>query len=389
MSVDDDKTRRGAAPTARSIPPVGVRLPRPPSVRPPSVRPPSMRPPSMRPLVAATRLSEIDFDLVNASRRIVESALGLVRGERLLVVSDRARKDVALEIEEAAGHVGATTVVVELEDFGERPLRRLPEGVRNEVEKAQATLLIVGCDDGELGMREELVGLVKALNLRHGSMLGVTRRSMLAGFTVDPSRILDATRAVRQRMRSNSKLHLRTAAGSDLEVRIGADRRWVEWVGVVRPGRWEDLPSGQLITAPADVNGTFVADASIGGFAGAAAGLLERHPVRVEIEGGVCKNVHSTDLALQRSVEEFLRREHNLDRVGQISLGTNVGILQPIGELTCDQNLPGLHISFGSTLSELTGGTVATRARLAMTCAGADVDLDGSALMRSGRYMVV
>ena len=343
----------------------------------------------MRPLVAATRLSEIDFDLVNASRRIVESALGLVRGERLLVVSDRARKDVALEIEEAAGHVGATTVVVELEDFGERPLRRLPEGVRNEVEKAQATLLIVGCDDGELGMREELVGLVKALNLRHGSMLGVTRRSMLAGFTVDPSRILDATRAVRQRMRSNSKLHLRTAAGSDLEVRIGADRRWVEWVGVVRPGRWEDLPSGQLITAPADVNGTFVADASIGGFAGAAAGLLERHPVRVEIEGGVCKNVHSTDLALQRSVEEFLRREHNLDRVGQISLGTNVGILQPIGELTCDQNLPGLHICFGSALSELTGGTIATRAQLAMTCAGADVDLDGSALMRSGRYMVV
>jgi aminopeptidase len=211
----------------------------------------------------------------------VESALGLVPGERLLLITDRVRKDVALEIEEATRNIGATAVIVELEDFGERPLRRLPEAIRKEAESSQATLLLVGSDDGELGMREDLLGLVKALNLRHGNMLGITRRSMTAGFTVDPSRILDATRAVRQRMRSDSKLRLRTAAGSDLEVRIGSCRRWVEWVGVVRRGRWEDLPSGQLITAPADVNGIFVADASLGGFMGASAGLLDRHPVRV------------------------------------------------------------------------------------------------------------
>lgn len=347
------------------------------------------RPPSMRPLLAATRLSDTDFDLVNAARRIVESALGVVPGERLLVVTDRARKDVALVIEEATRNVGATAVIVELEEFGERPLRRLPEAIRNEVDHAQATLLLVGADDGEHALRDELLGLVKALNLRHGSMLGITRRSMIAGFTVDPSRILDTTLAVRQRMRSDSKLRLRTAAGSDLEVRIGADRRWVEWVGVVRPGRWENLPPGQLITAPAEVNGIFVADASMGGAIGAAAGLLERHPVRMEIEGGLCKSVRSTDLALQRSVEEFLRREHNLDRVGSISLGTNVGILQPVGEVTCDSNLPGLHIAFGSAIAELTGGAVVTRTQLPMTCAGADVDLDGSALMRSGRYMIV
>ncbi len=374
MSGDDDKTR----PSLRPI-----------TLRPPSLRPTSNRPPSMRPLLAATRLAEIDFDLVNAARRIVESTLGLVPGEKLVVIADRARKDIALEIEEATRNIGATASLLELEEFGERPMRRLPASIVHEVGSAQATLLLVGWEDHEIGMREELVALVKSLNLRHGSMLGLTRRSMIAAFTVDPARILDATRAARQRMRPDSKLRLRTAAGSDLEVQIGADRRWVEWVGVVRPSRWEDLPSGQLITAPADVNGVFVADASMGGFMGAAAGLLERHPVRVEIEGGVCKSVRSTDLALQRSVEEFLRREHNLDRVGHISLGTNVGILQPTGEVTCDQNLPGLHIAFGSALSELTSGVVATRTHLTMTCAGADVDLDGSALMRSGRYMVV
>jgi hypothetical protein len=36
-------------------------------------------------------------------------------------------------------------------------------------------------------------------------------------------------------------------------------------------------------------------------------------------------------------------------------LGTIVGITEPIGELVCDQNLPGLHLSLGTTFPEMTG----------------------------------
>jgi aminopeptidase len=98
--------------------------------------------------------------------------------------------------------------------------------------------------------------------------------------------------------------------------------------------------------------------------------------------------VTCSDRALQREIESYLQREHNLTRVGSISLGTNVGILEPTGELIADQNLPGLHLSFGSTVPEQTGAKWTTRAQLPMTGAESDVDLDGMPLLRSGRYMV-
>src|SRR5262249_49841384 len=155
----------------------------------------------------------------------------------------------------------------------------------------------------------------------------------------------------------DSTLHLKTAAGSDLTVKLGPQFQWATHDGVIRPGRWENLPAGELTTTPERVHGVFVADASIGGQMGAAAGLLKNRPVRVEIEEGVCKNVACADPALRREVATFLAREAQLGRVGTITLGTNVGLLEPTGEYICDQILPGLHIAFGSVIPEVTGAT--------------------------------
>jgi leucyl aminopeptidase (aminopeptidase T) len=212
---------------------------------------------------------------------------------------------------------------------------------------------------------------------------------MLTGFSVDPARVFDATRAIRSRLRPNSVLHLRTAAGSDLEVKLDPAHRWMEHLGVIRPGRWENLPSGEIVTAAGETRGVFVADASMGGHFGQAAGLLADKPVRLEIEGGYCKSVRSRDVSLQREVEHFMRAELYGDRVGSLSLGTNLGIVAPIGDVSCDQNMPGLHIGFGSTFADQTGASWNARAQITFTCAHADVDLDGAPLLRHGRYMVM
>jgi leucyl aminopeptidase (aminopeptidase T) len=385
MGQGDDDGKRGRAPG--TVPP-----PRAPSAHPPaSLRTPSpvsLRTPAATLRLSAMRLSEIDFDLVNAGRRILDGALGIVPGERVVIVVDRERKDLATALVEVTHTIGATAEVVDLADLGARPLRRLPEKLEAILRAAQASVFLAGIDDGEQSMRWELQQFVRANSLRHAHMIGATRRSLIAGFSVDPSRILDATRAVRTRLRPDSTLRLRSTAGSDLEVKLDPRHRWAEHVGVIRPGRSEFLPSGKLVTTPADVNGVFVVNASIGGQAGAAAGLLERIPVRVEIEAGVCKSVRCVDRALQRGLEEFLRREHNLDRVGLVILGTNVGILRSVGEAVCDENIPGLHLAFGCPFPDQTGASWSTRTQLTMTGAAADVDLDGAALLRSGRYMV-
>jgi aminopeptidase len=376
MGEDDQKriTRGPVKPAARSTAP---------PVTTPST------PPPRRVSTSSLRVPVIDFELANAARRIAEGALGLAGGEHVVIIIDKARHDLGVTLFEIAKTTGAKATLVMLEDLGDRPLRRVPDRLKEVLATAQASVLLAGFEEGEQAMRVELVvELVRKLNLRHAHMIGVSRQSMLTGFSVDPTRVLDATRAVRTRLQPNSVLKLRTQAGSDLEVRLHPNHRWMEHVGVIRPGRWENLPTGEIVTCPAETNGVFIADASLGGHFGQAAGLLTDKPVRLEIEGSVCKSVRCSDLSLQLEIERFMKSEHNADRVGAVGLGTNVGIYAPIGDVSCDQNMPGLHLGLGSTFAEQTGATWNARTQLTFTGSLADVDLDGAPLMRRGRYII-
>ena len=129
-------------------------------------------------------------------------------------------------------------------------------------------------------------------------------------------------------------------------------------------GKWENLPSGKLTTCPALVRGIFVADASVGGQFGQAAGLLDKTPVRRRDRGQ-----HVQERPVPRSRVSARGRvvpgsaSTTCSRVGGVSIGTNVGILSPTGELVADQNLPGLHIVFGSAVARPDrGGVVHARA---------------------------
>jgi leucyl aminopeptidase (aminopeptidase T) len=325
---------------------------------------------------------------VNAARRIIEGSLSVVPGERVFIMVDRERAPLVPPLQEVAKLIGAKCDVVVLEDVGTRPLYELPKSIDEKLHQAQATILLAAFVEGEHPMRLALIERVRELRLRHAHMIGVGRRAMLAGFAVDPARILDTTRAVRVRMRPSSVLRSRSALGTDLTVELEPSHRWVEHVGVLRPGRWENLPTGELMTSPKSVNGVFVCDASLGGTIGAANGLLTRTPLRLEIRDTAVTNFSCSDSLLQRKVETFLGNDRFARRIGTVFLGTNVGLLEPIGEMVCDQNLPGLHISLGSTYADVTGAPFTTSLYISLTATGGDVDLDGTPLLRAGRYMI-
>jgi aminopeptidase len=349
----------------------------------------STRPPPRSRTPFNLRLNALDFDLSQAARRVVEGSLGVVAGDRLVIIVDVGREALGAALSEAAMSVGGHPEVAVLERFGRRPLRALPAPLKALLGNAQASSLLVSFEDGEWEMRLELVNAVTAQSLRHAHMVGLGRKAMLTGFSVDPQRVLDATRAVRMRLRPDSVLQLRSPIGSDLTVKLDPKARWQERVGLIRPGRWENLPSGELFTCPAEVNGVFVSNASLGGAFGAAAGVIERTPVRFEIKAGVCRGVQCADRGLASNIEAALRAERHGDRVGMAVLGTNVGIRDATGEVICDQNLPGLHVGFGATFSQQTGASWDSSSQLLCTASGADVDLDGAPLLRNGRYLVL
>lgn len=330
----------------------------------------------------------VDFALMGAARRIVE-AISVVRGETVLVVYDRAREATGHSIVDAIEALQAKAEVFMLETLGPRPLLAVPGALNEAMGRAQASVMLIGVDEPrEVPFRRELVGIVEQLKLRHAHIIGVTRKALVGGFNVEPARIVEMTRKVRMRVMDKRTLHYRTSYGTDLDVTLQPNARWGEHVGIIRPGRWENLPAGQLFTWPANVKGVFVANASLDVCFQGQTPSVQATPVRFEIDGGACRTVSSEDAALARAVDRYLRSTQDLDRVAQVALGTNPGLMSPIGEPVFDQCVPGLHIVFGWTNPMVTGASWMADAILSANGSGGDLVVDGELLIRSGRYLV-
>lgn len=352
------------------------------------VGPPSKRRPTAAP--APSYRKTVDFALIGAARRIVESALSVVPGERVVVVFDKAREGIISALVDAVESVSARAMTFVVEDFGPRPLSQVPEGIERALSEAQASILLIGADDpAEQPFRRDIVRCVESYKLRHAHLIGMTRKALVAGFNLDPARIADMTRAVRVKLIGKTELHYRTAAGTNLRATFDPDVRWTESVGIIRPGRFENLPAGHLHALPRDVSGVYVADASLdSAFTNKTPSLLGTPPVRFQLDGGRCRAITSDDAALAEAVWARMSSIEHLDRVGQIVLGTHPGLGSPIGEPIFDQCVPGLHLVFGWSNPQASGATWVAQGIIGGNAAGGDLDVDGQTLLRGGRYIV-
>jgi aminopeptidase len=338
----------------------------------------------------APRLAEVDYDLLAPARRVIEGALSAVPGERVVIVSDRERKNLREALEEASRWANVQVRSFVLDEFGPRPLTRLPPPIAQALAEAQASIYLARGGSDEIEVRRELVENVARYRVRHAHMIGVTSRVMAKGLAVDPRRIADTARALRARLGPASTISVRSAAGSDLRLRCHPAHRWVENSGIIRPGSWLNLPAGELISSPESADGIFVCDASLTRFTerGAEADAVPLNPVVLRITSGRVAGVSSRSAALARRVEDFLRSGSFHDRVGIFSFGTNIGLSEVTGELLADQTLPGMHLALGMTLAHLTGASWDATGQLVLTSGRSDIDIDGRPVMRAGRYLL-
>jgi len=337
---------------------------------------------------SASRFAAVDYHLLSAARRVVEGSLGCVPGEQLVIISDAERAPMQKALAEAAEWAKVRVLCFALEDFGPRPLAELPETIVEALSSAQASIYVARAGPDELALRRQLVERVGALSLRHGHMVGVTAELMATGLSVDPHRIANTARALRSRLRPDSCVTAHTPAGTQLELRCDPRFRWVDNTGIIRPGRWQNLPAGELLTAPGTVSGVFVCNASMTVLPGAEAESPHASPVRLEIRDGRVTGVQCSSRALDEAVSAFLRGGESQDRVGLFSFGTNMALSEPTGTLIVDQTLPGLHIALGMSYPDLTGADWDAPGQTVLTAEGSDIEIDGELVMRSGRYLV-
>ncbi len=331
--------------------------------------------------------------LAHSARVLVETALKVRPGERLVVVEDAESLALGDAIASAAEAGGAWVKRARLDRLSTaggttRPHKVVPDLLLLALHAADASVFVASALPAELPMRQALLHVVRQRNLRHAHMAGVSTATFTVGMRMDYAQVERLGKRLLGRLEGARTLVTESATGTALTVDLAPDTRWFAQLGVLQPGKWGNLPAGALYASPAAVSGVFVADASVGEFFGAREGILRANPVRLLIDAGRVVDVQARSAQLQRDVEAMLAMSANSDRVGLVCIGLNPGIESPIGDAAIDQNLPGLHIGVGDPAPRATGATWSAPTCFAACQAASRVLVDGELVIDAARVIV-
>lgn len=311
------------------------------------------------------------------------------RGTRLTIIVDEASRRIGDALEQAASEADASAVMHVLHRPENKPLKVLPPEVRTALASVDAAIFAGSAPMAERAMREQLASVVKACNLRHARLPDVSEAAFACGLRIDHRAILRTGTALAKRIERAKTLQVESRAGTSLRVAV-TPGAWVERLGEIVPGTTVGFPAGALFTSPEAVDGTFVADASLGEFFGAREGLLVDAPVRFEIEGGRVVKVHApSSPSLEADVRAILGFADNSNRIGLVVLGVNAGIDAAVGDACVDQFLPGMHIGLGDPGGKSTAVAWKARTSFAACQRACRVTADGVTVIDDGRLVEI
>jgi len=324
-------------------------------------------------------------DLLPGARNAVDVCLAIAPDERVALIADRASATVAASLHRALMDRGADAQCLCIEDVTSRPMADAPRAVLAALEHADAGILCVQPQQGELGARMAIVAAVERRRIRYAHMVGVTPRIMREGMRADYVQVDRLSQQLCERMPSARRLTVRSAGGTDFTATFDTGLAWVKTSGLINPRYWSNLPAGEVFTTPASVDGTFVCDGTAGDYFNAKYGTLDRSPLVLEIRGGRLQSAACDRSDLERDFWTYCHTDANSDRVGELAFGTNLGLHEMIGILLQDEKVPGVHLAFGDPYGSQTHADWSSRTHVDVLTRECDVWIDEDQVIEKGR----
>jgi aminopeptidase len=322
------------------------------------------------------------------AKNAVETCLGIRAGECVALIADEASSAVAASLERAIEQEDAKCAGLLLEDFGPRPMTEVPQPVLEVLETADAGILAMAPQPGELGARMSIVRLVERRQIRYAHMIGVTPQIMQQGMCADYKMVDKLCERLRERMLRAETLTVKTDAGTSLVAHFNRALDWVKTSGLISPRYWSNLPAGEVFTTPAAVDGTFVCDATAGDHFNGKYGDLQATPMRLTIEGGRLKRAECDREDLEEEFWNYCHTDENSDRVGELAFGTNIGLSEMIGVLLQDEKFPGVHIAFGDPYGSQTHANWKSKTHVDVLTRNCNVWIDNDQVIARGHYQL-
>lgn len=327
-------------------------------------------------------------ELRQGALNAVETCLDIQPGERVALIADDASRDVAAAIEQALADRGALTSPLLIESVTSRPMRTAPTAILDSLERADAGIMCVQPQEGELGARMAIVAVVERRRIRYAHMVGVTPQIMREGMRADYREVDRLSQELCERMPDASSLRVKTAAGTDFRATFDPSLAWVKTSGIINPRYWSNLPAGEVFTTPRSVDGTFVCDGTAGDYFNAKYGSLQDHPLVLEVRAGRLVRATCSHAGLQQDFWNYCHTDANSDRVGELAFGTNLGLRAMIGILLQDEKVPGVHIAFGDPYGSQTHADWKSTTHVDVLTRHCNVWIDDEQVIADGQYLL-
>jgi hypothetical protein len=316
-------------------------------------------------------------------------------GERFCIVADARSRAIADAMAEAAREGRGLPEIYRLdllanESTGKAggPHKVLPAALGRALSSSPSGAFVARALVQERSMRLQLRDIIHASGKRHAYMPDITEAAFAGGLRSPQDAVIAVGRFMAKRLRGARSLQCDSPGGTRLSITLNRAAGWVARLGEIEPGRTTPFPAGTLFAMPQDVQGTFVADASLGEFLGAHEGVLSNKAVRFTIEAGRVTRVDAGPNAeLQGQVDALLRVSPNSDRVGLVCIGVNEGVRAPTGDSAADTLIAGLHLFIGDPAGRSTGAAWTARTSLAACQAMSRVLVDGRVVIEGGNVL--
>jgi aminopeptidase len=329
-------------------------------------------------------------ELVPGARNAVRTCLNIGDGDRVCIIRDRPRAEIAEAIEREVVETGASVRVWTMEDVIHRPATEFPRSLAEEILQFRPTAsFFIGTGmKGELAFRRPMLHLLAdELRCRHGHMIGINELLMTDGMTADYDEVYRVTRKVWEIVRQARTIEVQTALGTDLVASFSPALKWIPCDGRYwEQGQWGNLPEGETYTCPQSVDGVMAAE-ELGDWFTEKYGPFSS-PLRIAIKAGRIVSLESPDAAIVRDAREYTSQHPNSDRVGEFAIGTNIGLRRIVGNFLQDEKFPGVHIAFGDPYGFETGADWECPSHVDALASHATVTVDGQQIMANGRFVI-
>lgn len=143
-------------------------------------------------------------------------------------------------------------------------------------------------------------------------------------------------------------IRISSELGTDLEVEFHPKYRWLSNRGMGEVNKITHLPSGEVATYPANLNGIFVANFAINvNLKLPFDARIGDTPVTLHIRNNKVEGYNVNDHTIHNFLERCFKVD-NCNLVGEFGIGTNIGIHKPISlNSQINERTTGLHLGFG------------------------------------------